>query len=302
MDQFKAYFENPAFQKVAAVIIGAFIIFAIIGFFKNIIPRYVKESNSRYRTRKFINYIGIFFVIVLITVVYSNQLSGLTIFLGVAGAGIAFALQEVIASVAGFIAINFSNFYKVGDRVMLGGIKGDVVDIGMLRTSMMQIGDWVNGDLYNGKIVRVANSFVFKEPVFNYSGDFPFLWDEIMIPIKTEGDYKYGQEKFLEILNEVQGDYAKGAQKAWTKMTETMMVENAQVMPMVSLDFDQNWITYTLRYVVDFKKRRGTKHLIYTKVLDTIRQSNGKLAVASAAMEITAFPQQTFNNKEANPE
>ena len=290
MQQFTGYFENPTFQKIAAVIIGALIVLLIISFIKKLIPRYVKESTSRYRTRKFIDYVGYFLVIILVMVVYSSQLSGFTVFLGVAGAGIAFALQEVIASVAGFIAINFSNFYKVGDRVMLGGIKGDVVDIGVLRTSLMQIGDWVNGDLYNGKIVRVANSFVFKEPVFNYSGDFPFLWDEVTIPIKTVGDYKYGYDKFLEILNEVQGNYAKGAQKAWSKMTEKMMVENAQVTPMVTMVFDQNWITYTLRYVVDFKKRRGTKHLIFTKALDAIKNSDGKLEVASAAMEITAFP------------
>jgi small-conductance mechanosensitive channel len=64
--------------------------------------------------------------------------------------------------------------------VELGGIKGDVIDIGILRTTIMQIGEWVSGYQYNGRIVRVANSFVFKEPVFNYSAEFPFLWDEIM--------------------------------------------------------------------------------------------------------------------------
>lgn len=290
MDQLIQYFENPTFQKIIVIIIGTLIILGVTGFIKNIIPRYVKETNVRYRTRKFVNYIGYFAVVLMIMVVYSSQLSGLTVFLGVAGAGIAFALQEVIASIAGFIAINFSNFYKVGDRVMLGGIKGDVVDISILRTSMMQIGDWVNGDLYNGKIVRIANSFIFKEPVYNYSGDFPFLWDEVTIPIKTEGDYLYAQQKFQEILNEVQGEYAKSAQEYWNRMTEKMMVENAQVDPMVTMTFDENWITFTLRFVVNYKRRRGTKHLIFTKALDMIRKSDGKLAIASAAMEITAFP------------
>lgn len=290
MEEFISYFENPVYQKLAAVFIGSFIIFAIAGFAKNIIPRYVKETNSRYRARKFVNYLGYFILILLIMMVYSSQLSGLTVFLGVAGAGIAFALQEVIASVAGFIAINFSNFYKVGDRVMLGGIKGDVVDIGVLRTTMMQIGDWVNGDLYNGKLVRVANSFIFKEPVYNYSGDFPFLWDEVTIPIKTEGDYEFARKEFLNILNEVQGDFAKNAALDWAKMTEKLMVENAQVTPMVTMVFDENWITFTLRFVVDYKKRRGTKNLIFTKALEAINNSEGKIAVASAAMEITAFP------------
>ncbi|NJN78831.1 MAG: mechanosensitive ion channel [Saprospiraceae bacterium] len=135
-------------------------------------------------------------IVIAILVVFSNQLTGFTVFLGVAGAGIAFALQEVIASVAGFIVIHSSNFYSIGDRVSVGGIKGDVIDIGILRTSLMEIGDWVDGDLYNGRMTRVANSFIFKEPVFNYSGDFPFLWDEVKVPIKTNSDYQYAREKF----------------------------------------------------------------------------------------------------------
>lgn len=80
-------------------------------------------------------------------VVYSSELSGLTVFLSVVGAGIAFALQEVIASMAGFIAINFTIFFKVGDRVFLRGIKGDVIDVGVLSSSLMEIGNWVSGDL-----------------------------------------------------------------------------------------------------------------------------------------------------------
>lgn len=290
MEQLLEYWQNPTTQKLTAIIVGSFIIFTIVGFIQRIVPRYIKDNNNRYRTRKFITYIGYFVVVLLIMTIYSSQLSGLTVFLGVAGAGIAFALQEVIASIAGFIAITFSSFYKVGDRVMLGGIKGDVVDIGVLRTSMMQIGDWVNGDLYNGKIVQIANSFIFKEPVYNYSGDFPFLWDEVTIPIKTNGDYGYAHNQFLIILNEVQGDYAKGAQEHWDKMTERLLIEKAQVEPMVTMAFDENWITFTLRFVVDYKKRRGTKNLIYIKALDMINNSNGKLEVASAAFEITAFP------------
>jgi hypothetical protein len=86
--------------------------------------------------------------------------------------------------VAGWIAVSLGGFYKVGDRVELGGIRGDVVDIGFLRTTLFEVGEWVDGDLYNGRVVRVANSFIFKEPVVNYSGDFPFLWDELHVPVK----------------------------------------------------------------------------------------------------------------------
>lgn len=75
----------------------------------------------------------------------------------------------------GWVAIAFGGFYNPGDRVQLGGIKGDVIDIGMLRTTLMETGEWVDADLYSGRIVRIANSFVFKESVFNDSAECPFL-------------------------------------------------------------------------------------------------------------------------------
>lgn len=135
------------------------------------------DNQAAYRMRKAVGLLGFLLVLVLATAIYSERLGGLTVALGVAGAGIAFALQEVIASVAGWLAILLAGFYRTGDRVQLGGSRGDVIDIGVLRTTLMEIGQWVDGDLYNGRIVRIANSFVFKEPVFNYSSDFPFVWD-----------------------------------------------------------------------------------------------------------------------------
>lgn len=290
MDQVITFLKSPAGTKLIAILIALIVIVLLGSLLKKLIPKYIENIDARYKSRKFINFFSYGLIIFAVLFTFSNQITGFTVFIGVAGAGIAFALQEVIASVAGFIVIHTSNFYKVGDRVLLGGIKGDVIDIGFLRTSLMETGAWVDGDLYNGRMVRVANSFVFKEPVFNYSGDFPFLWDEIKIPIKTQGDFEWAEKAFLNILNEVQGDYAIAAKLDWEKLTETLRIEKAKVDPMVSMVFDENWITFTLRYVVDFKARRKTKDLIFKKVLLAIRNSNNKVEVASAAMEITAFP------------
>ncbi|QTE22234.1 mechanosensitive ion channel family protein [Polaribacter cellanae] len=279
-------FDNPLFVNVASVFILFVIVYIIIKITQKAALKLANDNTSKYKIRKFINFLGYIVFVIGIMFIFNAKLSGLGTALGVAGAGIAFALQEIIVSIAGYIAIFTSNFYKVGDRVKLGGIKGDVIDIGILRTTLMEIGDWVNGDLYNGKMVRVANSFIFKEPVYNYSGDFPFLWDEITIPIKTDGDYQYAKEKFYEILKEEVGDFSETSQVAWNKMIGTYSLENARVKPMVTMVFDENWITFTLRYVVDYKSRRGTKSILFDKILTSIKSSEGKIEVASAAYEV----------------
>lgn len=157
---------------------------------------------------------GYFLGIVVVGTIFSERLSGLTVAFGVAGAGIAFALQEVIASVAGWIAITFGKFYSPGDRLQLGGITGDVIDIGIQRITLMECGQWVNGDNYNGRIVRVSNSFIFKEPVFNYSADFPFLWDEIVLPVRYGSDWEYALKDFTRVVNEICAEYARQSKEA----------------------------------------------------------------------------------------
>ena len=166
---------DPILGKIVTLVIIVLAIISISRFLKSRSRKYIKDNDFRYRFKKIITFLSYIIVIISASVVFSDKLGGLTVAFGVAGAGIAFALQEVIVSVAGWLAILFSNFYRVGDRVLLGGTTGDVIDIGILRTTLMECGQWVGGDQYTGRIVRISNSHIFKNAVFNYSADFPFL-------------------------------------------------------------------------------------------------------------------------------
>ncbi|MGB5266016.1 MAG: mechanosensitive ion channel domain-containing protein, partial [Polyangiales bacterium] len=176
----------------------------------------------------------------------------------------------------------------VGDRIQLGGIKGDVIDIGVLRTTLAEVGQWVDGDLYNGRMVRVANSFIFKDPVVNYSGDFPFLWDEIRVPIRFGSDLDAARAILSEAANEVCSGYAEQATTIWARMQRRYPLEDASTAPMVTFVFDENWVTFTIRYTVQFDRRRVTKHLLSAQVLKAIDASGGAVSIASSAIEI--FP------------
>lgn len=281
------FLRSTTGSKLIQVVIVLTIVFFVVKMLQKGLNKYIKNSTTRYQARKVVSFLGYILALLALMLIYNYKFSNLTLALGVAGAGIAFALQEVIVSIAGFLAILFGNFYKIGDRVKLGGIKGDVVDIGILRTTLMEIGDWVNGDLYNGKMVRVANSFIFKEPVFNYSGDFPFLWDEITIPLKHSSDHQLARQLMLDITTYLVKEFTLETKTQWNKLTDQLYVENAQIDPMVTMAFDENWITFTIRYVVDFKRRRITKDQLYTRILETIDLHKDKLFIASAAFEVT---------------
>ncbi len=282
---------NPTVGKFVIIFLGVAIIWLVIKALQRSLFSRIKDSDNKYRAKKFGSFVGYFLTVVLFTVVFSDKLGGLTVAFGVAGAGVAFALQEVIASFAGWLAILFGGFYKTGDRVQLGGIKGDVMDIGVLRTTIMETGQWVDGDLYNGRIVLIANSYVFKEPVFNYSGDFPFLWDEIKIPIQYGSDYEKARVLFEQVGQEVTEDLSVQSKEKWLSLQNKYRLEDAQTEPMVSLTANDNWVEFTLRYVVGYKKRRVTKTQLFTQILKNVEATNGQVKFASATFQLVEGPE-----------
>lgn len=297
-EQLKRWLFDPTVGKLVAALIGLSIVYALSRVSQRTIGRYVTDANARYRARKFVTFLGYVVGAVVLVTIFSDRLGGLTVALGVAGAGIAFALQEVIASVAGWVAISFGNFYSPGDRVQLGGIKGDVIDVGMLRTTLMELGQWVGSDLYNGRIVRVANSFVFKEPVFNYSADFPFLWDEITVPVRYGSDWKLAREMLERVVDEICRDYALQSRDAWKDAVKKYMLEDARVEPMITLVANDNWLEFTARYIVDYRKRRWVKDRLFTRILEEVDKSKDRVRLASTTFELVNMPRLdlTFSN------
>lgn len=246
----------------------------------------LKNSGHWYVARKIARWLNNFILFVIFMYIFGKNLAGFTTAIGLAGAGVTYALREVIVSIAGWFAILFGDFFETGDRVLLGGIKGDVVDIGVLRTTLMEIGEWVDGDQYTGRIVRVANSYIFSSPVYNYTADFKFLWDEIMIPLRFESDMKLAKKILLEIAEKHTSEYNKEAAIAWENMKRRYKLEDASLENQVFLTFNDNWVEINLRYVVDYRERRGIKDKLFSEILERFNQEGDCLEIASETLEI----------------
>lgn len=287
-DGIPQFLLDPLMGKAVAAVLGLVVVYVLTRFVvRRVTPR-IEDVDTRYRVRKLITFFAYLVAALVLVIVFSERIGTFGVTFGVAGAGIAFALQEVIASVAGWGSITFGSAFRVGDRIQLGGIVGDVIDIGVLRTTLMETGGWINGDQYNGRIVRVANSFVFKDPVTNYTADFPFLWDEIDVPIRHGSDVEMARAMLLGAAEDLIGDYARGAQSSWKQVVNRYRIENAQVIPMVMLRVDENWMTFTLRYVVDYSRRRSTRDRLWTRILHDIKTSRGDVSLAYRTLAVEA--------------
>ena len=282
-----SWWQEPLVSQSLAAFAGAIAIVLVVKLIQHTLVRRLPDTDSRYYARKLVSLLGWLACFLLIAAVFRDRLGGLALGIGVAGAGIAFALQEVIASIAGWITISFGTFYAPGDRVQLGGIRGDVIDIGILRTTLMELGEWVSSDLYTGRVVRIANSFVFKEPVFNYSHDFPFLWDEMRVPVKHGSDHRLARVLLEQALEDVCSDeLVRNSREAWAQLVRRYLLENAPLEPAVTLVINDNWLEFTLRYIVDYKQRRSTRDRLAMRVLDAFEASGGAVALGSATLQL----------------
>src|SRR5882762_6163349 len=188
--------------KCVAAVVGILLIHGTFRLLEKALPRRFGQADARFRVRKFVAFSGYAAILLFLSILFEDRLGRLSFTIGVVGAGVAVALQDVLASIAGAFSIGFSKLYTAGDRVQIGDTRGDVIDIGLLRTTLMEVGNWVSRDLYSGRIVRIPNSIVLKGTVFNYSQGFGFIWDEIKVVFTTSSDCRLAREMLLRIAEE----------------------------------------------------------------------------------------------------
>ncbi len=298
MEDIKHWLEAyPILVNIAKYLVWVILIFLLIAWVRRLLKKRLPDNALRYKSQKSIEIIG-YFLVVLITISYfTGNIKDFGLAIGLLTAGITITLQELILSITGSFYIFFVRVYKPGDRIEINGIKGDVIDIDSIYTTMMEIGQWVSSDNYSGRIVKLSNAFVFKGPVYNYSQDFPFVWDEFNLPIRYGSNIELAKEIVISVAQEKLSEYVTESISKWKGVVDKYYIEDAQVNPSLAITMTDNWVQFNLRYIVDYKKRRYTKHILNEEIGKRIEQTNGKVKLASATFEIVNIP--TVNIKDS---
>jgi small-conductance mechanosensitive channel len=151
---------------------------------------------TRFWARQAISLVAAIILILGLLSIWFSDPTRLATALGLMSAGLAFALQQPVTAIASYFVILRGNTFTVGDRISMGGVRGDVMRLGFIQTTIMEMGEppsvqgadpamWVKSRQFTGRIVTVSNARIFAEPVFNYTRDFPFIWEEMAIPSPT---------------------------------------------------------------------------------------------------------------------
>ncbi len=255
-------------QTIFIIVIGYIILFVLI----RIINVRIKDIKQRHTARKNTIYSVTIIITIMIFIIWIQNLNSLTIYLGVLSAGLALALQEVILSMAGWVLILVRRPFEVGDRIELNGIQGDVIDIRMFQTSLLEIGNWVDADQSTGRIVHIPNSMIFKSESFNYSRGFEFIWNEIPILLTFESDWKKGKELMLLHAQELSEGVEDNLQRKIEVMKNRYMIYYGKLTPIVYVNIKDSGIELTLRYLTEAKKRRASQDALCQNILEEFQK------------------------------
>ena len=294
----EAHPSSAIFMKYIALVL---LVIAFIQFLRRFIRKNLPNTKVKYKSQKGIEVIGYLILIILTLSYFTGNIKDFTLAIGLLSAGVAITLQELILSIAGSLYIFFVKVYKPGDRIEINGIKGDVIDIDSIYTTMMEIGEWVSSDNYSGRIIKLSNAFVFKGPIYNYSMDFPFIWDEFNLPIRYGSDIELAKELVIKVATENLSEYVANSVAKWKDVVDRYYIEDAKVEPTLAISMTDNWVEFNLRYIVDYKKRRVTKHILNELIGKEFEKTNGKVVLASSTFEIVRIPMVNINEKGITP-
>jgi small-conductance mechanosensitive channel len=249
----------------------------------------IEDPAVRYHSRKIARYAIVILVLIGLGFIWRPFAGQLGLVVGLLGAGMAFALQEVIGAVAGWANIVSGGMYRVGDRIEVAGVRGDVIDITLLRTKLMEIGSpigndtWVRGRQYTGRIVTVSNKKTFTDPVFNFSATFEFIWEELTIPISHDSDWILAEKIMLEEARAV--SRSEGAQEAMELMLKRYPVPRVEVEPHVFVRATDNWMELAARFIVPVRTARSVKDGLSRRI--TQRLDEAGIEIASETIDAT---------------
>jgi small-conductance mechanosensitive channel len=227
------------------------------------------------------------------------------------GAGVAFALQKFIIAIAGYVVILRGKTFSIGDRVIIGGVRGEVIALDFFQTTVLEMGQppsvesqadpamWVMARQYTGRIVVITNGIIFDEPVYNYSRDFPFLWEEIHVGVGYSDKYDLAEQILLDVARKHTMPIAQMTDQGRAHLKHVYNLDPPGVEPRVYYKMTDNWVELALRFIVPDRGIREIKDAMYRDILQRMRDAG--ISVASGTYDIVGLPPIRIDAMPAQP-
>ena len=237
--------------------------------------RYVHDLRRRYQFLLLRRIVLWFAIAITIAFALATEVGSLATFAGLITAGIAVALQNVILAVVGYFFLIGKYGVRVGDRVQISGVTGDVIDIGLIRLHLMEVGgSWGDRQL-TGRIVVFSNAVVFQ-PNASFYRQIPgtnFVWHQVSLTLAPGSNYHLAKQRLTEAVESVYGSYRDKIERQHEQMQRTLSVVVAAPQPQSQLRMTQNGIEVVIRYPIELESAAAIDDQMMRELLDTIART-----------------------------
>src|SRR4051794_10538132 len=282
-----------------AFILGTLLLRAAIVGIAHLVTGRQRNERLMFWTRQGASITAALLAVVAVLSIWFDDPRRLTTGLGFFSAGLAFALQRVVTALAGYVVIMRGNTFTVGDRITMGGVRGDVIALTFTQTRLMEMGQppavqgadpamWVRSRQFTGRIVTVTNDKVFDEPVYNYTREFPFIWEEMTLPIPYRADRHQAEAIMLACVAEHAAAPDRESEPVRRALEKRYFISVDDLTPRVFYRLTDNWLELTVRFIVREHGIREVKDAIARSVLAKFDEAS--IEIASATYEIVGAP------------
>jgi len=260
---------GPEIQgKILSTIIFVVIWFLLDRLLKKLIFDKIDDYTLRYQWQKIVKYITAIIMIMLLTKIWFGAFESIGTYLGLVSAGLAIAFKDLLVNLAGWVFIMIRKPLTVGDRVQIGDVTGDVIDIRIFQFSVIEIGNWVDADQSTGRIIHIPNGIVFVKPQANYTAGFEYIWNEIPVLLTFESDWKKAKEILIDAVNKHAVHLSQDAQKQIKEAAKKFLIFYKNLTPIVYTSVKDSGVQLSMRYLCHARRRRTTEELIWEEVLE----------------------------------
>ncbi len=267
----------------------AAVLLVVVGFselWRRAIFRYVKDVKRRYQFLLLRRILLWFSISLIVAFAFSTELGSLATFAGLLTAGVAVALQNVILSIAGYFFLIGKYGIRVGDRVQIAGVTGEVVEIGLVRLHMMEIASGGSDAQPTGRVVAFSNSVVFQPTggVFKQIPGTNFVWHEITLTLAPETNFRAVEERLLSAVESVYAEYRERIELQHKHLEKTVGPKAAgSLKPQGRLHLTKAGLEVVIRYPLELENASELDDRITREVLDAIEREPRLKLVGSGA-------------------
>jgi len=265
-------------QKAVGLVIVIGLIVVTGRVITSTVNRYIQDDKKKHTIKKWTRYITAIFIVFWILILFNSHVQQDTPFylflIGIFLAGVAISMRDVFSNCVGWMIIISSKGFKNGDRIKIGTVKGDVIDIGILRTIVAEIGDWVEADQSTGRLISMPNSIMLTQEVYNYTKGYDFIWDEIRILITFESNWQKAEKIINEIALEDFNPKKEQIQERLKKVKRDYLLRFNYITPKVYINIKDSGIELALRYMVRARRRRTLEDSVAREILTRFQNEN----------------------------